>query len=80
MIKNLEEDLNKLKKIEYLLNLTRKLNEVVISLLMFLGDPPILKEHLLMKNVAQCLEKKSNRIQTMRIQMMKVKAMKDEDN
>ena len=32
--------------------------EVVISLLMFLGDQPILKEHLLMKNVAQCLEKK----------------------
>ena len=32
--------------------------EIVISLLMFLGDPPILKEHLLMKNVAQCLEKK----------------------
>ena len=32
--------------------------EVVISLLMFLGDPPILKEHLLMKNVQKCLEKK----------------------
>ena len=32
--------------------------EVVISLLMFLGDRPILMEHLLMKNVAQCLEKK----------------------
>ena len=32
--------------------------EVVISLLMFLGDPPVLKEHLIMNNVAQCLEKK----------------------
>ena len=41
--------------------------EVVISLLMFLGDPPILKEHLLMKNVAQCLEKRELQlvIQTM---------------
>ena len=32
--------------------------EVVISLLLFLGDPPVLKEHLLMKNFAQCLERK----------------------
>jgi hypothetical protein len=34
--------------------------EVVISLLMFLGDPPILKEHLLMKNVAKMLRKKKD--------------------
>ena len=32
--------------------------EVVISLLMFLGDPPQLKEHLLMKSFSECLEKK----------------------
>ena len=32
--------------------------EVVISLLMFLGDPPQLKEHLLMKSISECLEKK----------------------
>ena len=32
--------------------------EVVISLLMFLGDPPVLKEHLLMKSVQECLQKK----------------------
>ena len=32
--------------------------EVVISLLMFLGDPPLLKEHLLMKSFSECLEKK----------------------
>ena len=32
--------------------------EVVISLLMFLGDPPPLKEHLLMKSFSECLEKK----------------------
>ena len=32
--------------------------EIVISLLMFLGDPPVLKEHLLMKSVGECLERK----------------------
>jgi hypothetical protein len=32
--------------------------EVVISLLMFLGDPPQLKEHLLMKSFSECLERK----------------------
>ena len=32
--------------------------EVVISLLMFLGDPPLLKEHLLMKSFSECLQKK----------------------
>ena len=32
--------------------------EVVISLLMFLGDPPVLKEHLLMKSFSEWLEKK----------------------
>ncbi|MBD1146400.1 hypothetical protein IDH09_01470 [Pelagibacterales bacterium SAG-MED28] len=32
--------------------------EIVISLLLFLGDPPILKEHLLMKNLGECLERR----------------------
>ena len=32
--------------------------EIVISLLMFLGEPPVLKEHLLMPSISKCLEKK----------------------
>ena len=32
--------------------------EVVISLLMFLGEPPVLKEHLLMPSLSECLKKK----------------------
>ena len=32
--------------------------EIVISLLMFLGDPPQLKEHLLMPSYSECLKKK----------------------
>ena len=32
--------------------------EVVISLLMFLGEPPQLKEHLLMPSLSECLKKK----------------------
>ena len=32
--------------------------EIVISLLMFLGDPPKLKEHLLMPSVGECLKRK----------------------
>ena len=32
--------------------------EVVISLLMFLGEPPQLKEHLLMPSISECLKKK----------------------
>ena len=31
--------------------------EVVISLLMFLGEPPVLKEHLLMPSISECLKK-----------------------
>ena len=30
----------------------------VIALLMFLGEPAVLKEHTLMPNVSKCLEKK----------------------
>ena len=32
--------------------------ELVIALLMYLGDPPALKEHLLMPNISECLAKK----------------------
>jgi len=32
--------------------------EIVISLLMFLGDPPQLKEHLLMGSMSECLKRK----------------------
>ena len=32
--------------------------EIVISLLMFLGEPPQLKEHLLMPSISECLKKK----------------------
>jgi|TARA_E500000178_G_scaffold270578_1_gene268470 hypothetical protein len=32
--------------------------EIVISLLMFLGEPPVLKEHLLMPTISKCLAKK----------------------
>lgn len=32
--------------------------EIVISLMMFLGDPPELKEHLLMPSISECLTKR----------------------
>ena len=32
--------------------------EVVIALLMYLNDPPVLKEHLLMPTISKCLAKK----------------------
>ena len=32
--------------------------EIVISLLMFLGEPPQLKEHLLMPSMSECLKRK----------------------
>ena len=32
--------------------------EIVIALLMYLGDPPVLKEHLLMPNISEFLAKK----------------------
>ena len=32
--------------------------EIVISLLMFLGEPPQLKEHLLMPSISECLKRK----------------------
>ena len=32
--------------------------EVVIALMMWLGNPPELKEHLLMPSISECLKKK----------------------
>ena len=32
--------------------------EIVIALLMYLNDPPVLKEHLLMPSYSECLKKK----------------------
>ena len=32
--------------------------EIVISLMMFLGNPPELKEHLLMSSISECLTKR----------------------
>ena len=36
--------------------------EVVISLLMFLGEPPVLKEHLLMPSISECLKKRNSNV------------------
>ena len=54
--------------------------EVVISLLMFLGEPPVLKEHLLMPSISECLKKKriatrSNGSDRLYYQCSKVKAV-----
>ena len=54
--------------------------EVVISLLMFLGEPPQLKEHLLMPSISECLKKKriatrSNGSDRLYYQCSKVKAV-----
>ena len=32
--------------------------EVVIALMMYLNDPPELKEHLLMPSISECLKRK----------------------
>ena len=54
--------------------------EIVISLLMFLGEPPVLKEHLLMPSISECLKKKriatrSNGSDRLYYQCSKVKAV-----
>ena len=54
--------------------------ELVISLLMFLGEPPVLKEHLLMPSISECLKKKriatrSNGSDRLFYQCSKVKAV-----
>ena len=54
----------------------------VIALLMFLGEPAVLKEHTLMPNVSKCLEKKrvATRNSNATYICSKVKAQLDEDN
>ncbi len=54
--------------------------ELVISLLKFLGEPPVLKEHLLMPSISECLKKKriatrSNGSDRLFYQCSKVKAV-----
>ncbi len=51
--------------------------EVVIALLMYLNDPPVLKEHLLMSSYSECLKKKriATRNSNAQYQCMKVKAV-----
>ena len=51
--------------------------ELVISLLMFLGEPPTLKEHLLMPSYSECLKKKRIAIRNSNAsyQCMKVNAV-----
>ncbi len=51
--------------------------EVVIALLMYLNDPPVLKEHLLMPSYSECLKKKriATRNSNAQYQCMKVKAV-----
>ena len=44
------------KQIEKLRN--GVINGISFALLMYLGDPPVLKEHLLMPNLSECLAKK----------------------
>ena len=51
--------------------------EVVIALLMYLNDPPVLKEHLLMPSYSECLKKKRIAIRNSNVyyQCSKVKAV-----
>ena len=51
--------------------------EVVIALLMYLNDPPVLKEHLLMPSYSECLKKKriATRNSNAQYQCIKVKAV-----
>ena len=51
--------------------------EVVLALLMYLNDPPVLKEHLLMPSYSECLKKKriATRNSNAQYQCMKVKAV-----
>ena len=51
--------------------------ELVFALLMYLGDPPVLKEHLLMPSYSECLKKKRIAIRNSNAsyQCMKVNAV-----
>ena len=55
--------------------------EIVIALLMYLGNPPELKEHLLMPSVSECLKKKriATRNSNADYKCMKVKAVVKDD-
>ena len=51
--------------------------EIVIALIMFLGNPPVLKEHLLMPSISECLSKRrvATRNSNATYQCLKVKAV-----
>jgi len=51
--------------------------EIVIALIMYLGNPPELKEHLLMPSISKCLSKKriATRNSNATYQCLKVKAV-----
>ena len=51
--------------------------EIVIALLMYLNDPPVLKEHLLIPTLSECLKKKriATRNSNADYKCMKVKAV-----
>ena len=51
--------------------------ELVIALLMYLNDPPVLKEHLLMNSISECLKKKriATRNSNAEYRCMKVQAV-----
>ena len=52
--------------------------ELVFALLMYLGDPPVLKEHLLMPSLSECLSRKRIAIRSSNnavYQCMKVNAV-----
>jgi len=51
--------------------------EIVIALVMMLGNPPVLKEHLLMPNLSTCLSKKriATRSSNATYQCLKVNAV-----
>jgi len=52
--------------------------ELVVALLMYLGDPPVLKEHLLMPSISECLKRKRISLRSTnnaQFQCMKVNAV-----
>ena len=51
--------------------------EIVIALIMYLGNPPELKEHLLMPSISECLSKRrvATRNSNATYQCLKVKAV-----
>ena len=59
-IQRMMKDIDRLRDdVEMLKDKVRKM-EIVISLLMFLGEPPVLKEHLLMPSISECLKKENS--------------------